>query len=76
MGHHFMPGVLLTYAKALYAADPLPPAWLVTVPGVAFGYGERISDATQMAIQSAFDGEDRPLQILIKALTTVQASHS
>ena len=75
MGHHFMPGVLLAYAKALYAVDPLPPAWLVTVPGVRFGYGECISDVAQMAIQSAFDDEDHPLQILIKALTTVQASH-
>ena len=72
MGHHFMPDVLLTYAKALYAVDPLPPAWLVTVPGVAFGYGERISEATQLAIQSAFNGEDHPLQILIKALTALQ----
>ena len=76
LGHHFMPGVLLTYAKALYAVDPLPPAWLVTMPGVAFGYGERISEATQMALQQAFDGEDHPLLTVIKALTTVQASHS
>lgn len=72
MGHHFQPGVLLAYAKALYAVDPLPPAWLVTVPGVAFSYGERISEATQKAIQSAFDDEDYPLQMLIKALTALK----
>ena len=75
MGHHFQPGLLLAYAQTLFAVDPLPPAWLVTVPGVAFGYGERISEDTQMAIQSAFDCEDHPLQMLIKALTTLQASH-
>lgn len=44
LGHHFPPEELLAYAKMLYDADI--PAWLVTIPGTDFGFGETLSDAT------------------------------
>ena len=71
MGHHFQPGVLLAYAAMLSTADLLPPAWLVTVPGVAFGYGQQISEAAQAAIETAFDDEGSQLQTLIAALSSL-----
>jgi Ni,Fe-hydrogenase maturation factor len=43
-GHHFPPEALLAYAKNLYGADI--PAWLVTIPGTDFGFGETLSDQT------------------------------
>lgn len=48
IGHHLTPTVLLVYARELYGRRP--PAWLVTVPGVAFGHGEALSDVAQNAI--------------------------
>lgn len=62
MGHHVQPGVLLAYAQALYVAEILPPAWLVTVPGVKFGYGEFLSDVALSAIREAFEDDNSQLR--------------
>jgi hypothetical protein len=68
LGHHVRPEVVLAYARTLCAADALPPAWLVTVPGIAFEFGEGLSDLAQTAIRQAFADESSPLQELIAAL--------
>ncbi len=44
LGHHFAPEELLAYAKVLYGCHV--PAWLVTVPGVDFGFGDGLSHET------------------------------
>jgi hydrogenase maturation protease len=51
LGHHLDPGVLLLYASLLYGHRP--PAWLVTVPGVAFDHGEGLSPVSQAALSAA-----------------------
>ena len=48
LGHHLTPNTVLFYADRLY--DKRPPAWVITVPGVDFGYGERLSDSVQRAL--------------------------
>jgi hydrogenase maturation protease len=68
LGHHVQPEVLLSYARLLVAADSLPPAWLVTVPGMAFGYGERLSEVAQAAIRRAFENQSSPLSRLVTEL--------
>lgn len=52
VGHHLQPAVLLAYAAAV-RQGPLPPSWLVTVPGIAFGHGYGLSPGTQGAISRA-----------------------
>lgn len=52
VGHNIAPDVLLAYA-ALLAEDRLPPAWLVTVPGRNFGFGEKLSEVAESAIQES-----------------------
>jgi len=44
LGHHFPPEELLAYADALYGSRV--PAWMVTVPGVDFGFGDGLSHET------------------------------
>jgi hydrogenase maturation protease len=51
LGHYLDPTALLLYAGRLYNRQP--PAWLVTVPGTDFGYGEGLSPATQQALADA-----------------------
>ncbi len=41
LGHHVTPDALLLYAQRLYGQ--YPPAWMVTIPGVDFGFGEGFS---------------------------------
>lgn len=48
LGHHLDPAALLTYAGHLYGRRP--PAWLVTVPGTDFSYGEGLSRPVQEAL--------------------------
>jgi hydrogenase maturation protease len=48
LGHHLDPAALITYARLLYGQQP--PAWVVTVPGVDFGYGEGLSEITEKSI--------------------------
>jgi len=56
-GHHFPPTALLTYSKFLYGV--LPPAWLISIPGHDFGFGEGFSEKTEhmlcMAREKALD---------------------
>jgi len=51
LGHHLDPTLLLLYAQHLYAQQP--PAWLVTIPGEAFGLGEELSPVVQRIIANA-----------------------
>ncbi len=44
-GHYFPPAELLAYSKFLYGA--VVPAWLVTIPGFDFGFGEYLSEETE-----------------------------
>ncbi len=53
VGHHLSPEVLLLYADRLFGKQL--PAWLVTVPGIAFDHGEAISRFTQTALANAHD---------------------
>ena len=71
MGHHVQPNVLLAYAQALYITEAVPPAWLVTVPGTRFGYGETISDVALSAIREAFEDDDSQLRRLVADLSLV-----
>ncbi|GIK39864.1 MAG: hydrogenase [Chloroflexota bacterium] len=61
LGHHLDPTTLLAYADWLYAGRP--PAWLVTVPGADFGYGEGLSEMVQQALAAA---QALPLELLAK----------
>ena len=71
MGHHVQPNVLLAYAQALYITEAVPPAWLVTVPGIRFGYGEFISDVALSAIREALEDEGSQLRRLVANLSLV-----
>ncbi|MCE5243447.1 MAG: hypothetical protein LLF99_09635 [Desulfobacteraceae bacterium] len=51
LGHHMTPGVLLAISAHLYGKEP--PAWLVTVPGIAFDHGEDFSALTREALTRA-----------------------
>jgi len=52
VGHNMDAAVVLAYAAAL-AEGPVPPAWLVTVPGLDFNHGEGLSEATEGVLRSA-----------------------
>ncbi|HRX03398.1 MAG: hydrogenase [Anaerolineae bacterium] len=67
LGHHLDPEALLTYAGALYYRT-IPPAWLVTVPGWRFGFGETLSAQTQDAISIALNDPESQLQWLVADL--------
>ena len=71
MGHHVQPAVLLAYAQALYVPEAAPPAWLVTVPGIRFGYGEFISDVALSAIREALEDDGSQLRRLVANLSLV-----
>lgn len=51
LGHHCDPSTLLMYAEHLYGRKP--PAWLVTIPGVDFDYGEGFSELTRSSLAVA-----------------------
>lgn len=46
LGHHLMPSALLLYAERLYRM--CPPAWLITIPGSDFEFGEGFSPTTAL----------------------------
>lgn len=48
LGHCCDPSILLLYAELLYGRKP--PAWLVTIPGVDFEYGEGLSELTRSSL--------------------------
>jgi|GEM_PF-2924656 len=66
-GHHLDPRMVLAYA-ALLRAEPLPPAWLVTVPGWVFAHGRRLSPATRAAIARFLDDDQGTLTRLTAAV--------
>lgn len=51
LGHQLDPSTLLIYADQLYGRRP--PAWQVTIPGLAFEHGETLSPITQNALLTA-----------------------
>ena len=51
LGHHVTPGALLLYVEHLYGQ--CPPAWLVTIPGVDFGFGEGFSTVAMQHLATA-----------------------
>lgn len=70
LGHHLDPAALLTYA-ALLREGPLPPAWLVTVPGLVFEHGRGLSRAVRASIGrcwQAWEAETGPLAQLTAQL--------
>lgn len=64
LGHHFDPVVLMAYAALLMETHATPPAWLVTAPGSAFGFGETLSDQAAAALRAALDDACPALQTL------------
>ncbi len=72
LGHHLEPQTVLAYA-ALLRAEPLPPAWLVTVPGWVFAHGRRLSPATRTAIARFLDDDQGTLTRLTAALQRLVA---
>jgi hydrogenase maturation protease len=48
LAHHLDPAALLALADTLYYA--CPEAYLCTLPGTTFAYGETLSDAVQTAL--------------------------
>jgi hydrogenase maturation protease len=59
LSHHFDPETLLSYVELLYGKKP--PAWLVSIPGVDFGYGEGFST---FALNSLAVAEDKVLELI------------
>jgi hydrogenase maturation protease len=51
LGHYCHPSTLLLYAELLYGSKP--PAWLVTIPGEDFGFGEGFSELTRSSLAAA-----------------------
>ena len=49
LGHHLTPESLLFYAGRLY--NRCPPAWLLTIPGTDFGFGEEFSEKTAIHLR-------------------------
>ncbi|MCB0124281.1 MAG: hydrogenase maturation protease, partial [Caldilineaceae bacterium] len=51
LGHQLTPESLLLYAQQLYGR--CPPAWLLTIPGSDFGFGEGFSATTAKYLREA-----------------------
>lgn len=51
IGHTGDPRALLALTQALYGV--CPEAWLIAVPGVDFGFGERLSETAQRGMGEA-----------------------
>lgn len=49
LGHHLDAAALLTCAGQFYGRQP--PGWMVTAPGVDFGYGEELSETARKALE-------------------------
>lgn len=51
LGHHMTPGNLLALLDEL--GEPVPEAWLLTIPAVAFDHGEPLTDAARNSLNDA-----------------------
>ena len=51
LGHAADPRWLLAVAKKIYGRSP--PAWLLAIPAVDFGFGHRLSERAEAGIQAA-----------------------
>jgi hydrogenase maturation protease len=60
-GHHFDPSTLLAYAEHLYGKHP--KAWLISIPGEDFDFGEGFSDAARSSLAVA---EEKVLELLTR----------
>jgi hydrogenase maturation protease len=70
LGHHFDPATLLLYVRLL--AGQIPPAWLVTVPGVVFAHGEGLSEPVLAVLERACVLADELLGKLRSALAATE----
>jgi hydrogenase maturation protease len=61
LGHTGDPRFLLGLARALYGGHP--PAWLVTVPGFEFGFGEALSPTARDGVRGALRQVARLLRV-------------
>ena len=75
LGHQLGPTTVLAYANLLRTGQSLPPAWLVTAPGVDFDHGEGLSTYAQAAVARAL-ADDSPLQTLLRAFIDHASSPS
>ncbi len=64
VGHHLDPIVVRAYAGVL-TDEPLPPFWLITVPGTAFGHGQGLSRRAQEAIERALQAAPGALAAIL-----------
>ncbi|MFZ0544532.1 MAG: hypothetical protein WAM60_03805 [Candidatus Promineifilaceae bacterium] len=56
LGHQSSPEMVLLYARMLFDKRPFadqPPAWQITIPGVAFGHSETLSEVCQATLDEA-----------------------
>ena len=51
IGHQMGPSMLLTYAKQLFGHAPA--AYIVTIPGHDFGFGDQMSDCVQQILANS-----------------------
>jgi hydrogenase maturation protease len=58
-GHHFDPSTLLAYAEHLHGKHPI--AWLISIPGEDFDFGEGFSD---VALSSLAIAEEKVMVLL------------
>ncbi len=59
MTHVLSPGAVVALARALY--DRIPPAYLVTIPGLCFGIGAGLSESVLRLMPEAADAVERLL---------------
>jgi Ni,Fe-hydrogenase maturation factor len=62
LGHHLDPAALLALAGLLY--DKWLPAWLVTVPGLEFAHGEKLSPTARQAIETTPELSTKLLEVI------------
>lgn len=68
LGHHLTPHQLLLYARTLYHS--VPPAWLITIPGIDYRHGEGRSGLVQTLLAKAETVSQQLRKLLPQTLTT------
>ena len=64
LGHHLDASALMIYAGALLGGTP-PPAWLITIPGVDFDYGQRLSEVTRKALRDGSQKLEELMRLVV-----------